>query len=256
MNALTTFIGVDLAWKSDKNHSGVIVMRGTLEGAEIIASSNGLATLSGVLEFVITHSTENTVVAIDAPLIITNQTGQRPCETLIGRRFGARDASAHTSNLKLYPNAGSVIFESMLRANGFSHQPCPSMDKQKPGKWCFEVYPHPAQIVLFNLNRIIKYKKGTIAQKKAGLEIFRGYIKRQLISGISPLRDTEVLSDLLAVDLERLSSKTLKQYEDILDATFCAYLAYFYWCWGGEKNEMIGDLQSGYIVNPTEQVCL
>jgi len=37
----------------------------------------------------------------------------------------------------------------------------------------------------------------------------------------------------------------------VLDAYFCAYLALFYWRWGGERNEMIGDLQSGYIINPT-----
>ena len=90
MTVLTTFIGVDLAWKSDKNRSGVVVARGSVDGVELIACSNGLATLEGVLDYVARHATENTVVAIDAPLIITNQTGQRPCETLIGQSFGVR----------------------------------------------------------------------------------------------------------------------------------------------------------------------
>jgi predicted RNase H-like nuclease len=251
MTALTTFIGVDLAWKSDKNHSGVVVAKGSLDEVALTACSNGLATLDGVLDYVIAHTTENTVVAIDAPLVITNQDGQRPCETLIGQQFGARHGSAHTSNLNLYPNAGSVRFEAMLRAKGFSHQPSPVRDKRKPGKWFFEVYPHPAQIILFSLESIIKYKKGTVSQKKAGLGTFRGYIQDRLICGDPPLRINEMLSELLAVVLEELAGKSLKQYEDLLDACLCAYLALFYWYWGSEKNEMIGDLQTGYIINPT-----
>ena len=252
MTFLTTFIGVDLAWKSDKNHSGVVVARGSADGAELIAYSNGLATLEGVLDYVARHATENTVVAIDAPLIITNRTGQRPCETRIGQRFGARHASAHTSNLNLYPNAGSVRFEAMLRRDGFLHQPHPATDKKKPGKWIFEVYPHPAQITLFSLERIIKYKKGAVSQKKSGLAELRGYIQNCLICGDPPLRTNEMLGELLAVSLDELSGKSLKQYEDLLDACICAYLALFYWYWGGEKNEIIGDPQTGYIINPTE----
>jgi len=254
MSAITNFIGVDLAWKSDKNHSGVVVGKGSLDGVELTACSNGLATLDGVLEYVIGHTTENTVVAIDAPLIITNRGGQRPCETLIGQQFGARHASAHTSNLNLYPNAGSVRLECMLRGQGFSHQPCPESDKRKSGKWFFEVYPHPAQIVLFSLDSIIKYKKGTVAQKRTGLGMFRGYIQDRLVCGNPPLRVNELLSDLLAVNVDGLSGKPLKKYEDLLDACLCAYLALFYWYWGSEKNEMIGNLHSGYIINPTESV--
>lgn len=252
MSCHTTFIGVDLAWKSDKNHSGLAVAHGSREGMELIACSKEPATLDGILEYVIAHTTEHTVLAIDAPLVITNHAGQRPCETLIGQQFGARHASAHTSNLSLYPNAGSVRFESMLRSNGFLHEPCPATDRRKPGKWFFEVYPHPAQIVLFNRESIIKYKKGSLSQRRTGLKTLRESIRARLISGNPPLRVNEILEKLINQELCRLSGKQLKEYEDMLDACICAYLALFYWYWGSEKNEMIGDLQSGYIINPTE----
>jgi predicted RNase H-like nuclease len=252
MSSHTTFIGVDLAWKSDKNHSGVVIAHGSVDGMELIACSNDLARLEDVLEYVIAHTTENTVLAIDAPLVISNQTGQRPCEKLIGQRFGARHASAHTSNLNLYPNAGSVRFECMLRANGFLHEPCLATDMRKPGKWFFEVYPHPAQIVLFNRKRIIKYKKGTVPQKRAGLKTLRESIHERLVSGNPPLHINELLEKLLTQNLDQLAGKRLKHYEDMLDACFCAYLAFYYWYWGRERNEMIGELQSGYIINSTE----
>lgn len=31
---------------------------------------------------------------------------------------------------------------------------------------------------------------------------------------------------------------------------FCAYLACYLWYWGWERNELIGDTESGYILNP------
>ena len=51
--------------------------------------------------------------------------------------------------------------------------------------------------------------------------------------------------------MDELRGRSLKSYEDALDAVFCAYLAFHYWRWGAERNEMIGDLESGYIVVPT-----
>ena len=85
---VTTFIGVDLAWRSSKNHSCVAVARGGKSGAELIHYSVGIYTLRGVLDCVRAISTNNSVIAIDAPLIIKNQTGQRPCVKLIGMKFG------------------------------------------------------------------------------------------------------------------------------------------------------------------------
>jgi len=59
------------------------------------------------------------------------------------------------------------------------------------------------------------------------------------------------LHKLLNLDLQMIEGIDLKQYEDVLDALICAYLFLFYWAWGTEKNEMIGDLETGYIINPT-----
>jgi len=60
-----------------------------LDGVERTACSNGIAALDGVVNYVIEHARENAVVAIDAPLVITNETGQRPCGTLT--RSGGMD---------------------------------------------------------------------------------------------------------------------------------------------------------------------
>src|SRR6185436_13077522 len=155
----TTFIGVDLAWKSDRNPTGIAVMQGDRSGAQL----NLVATLeaeSSVLEFIQHYSTANTIVAIDAPLIITNEAGQRRCETEVGRRYGKRDASCHTSNLTLYRDATSVALTNTLLADGFTHVD-PTLDNVD-GRLVAEVYPHAAMVALWDLEKIIKYKKGSL----------------------------------------------------------------------------------------------
>ena len=80
---------------------------------------NNEAVLALIRRYVTTH----VVVAVDAPLVISNMTGQRTCETAVGRRYGSRDASCHTSNLTLYPNAASVRLAIELQQDGFSQAP-------------------------------------------------------------------------------------------------------------------------------------
>lgn len=247
-----TFLGIDLAWQSEKNHSGLVAMRGDTNGAEIVGFSTGIATLPDVVDYTLSYTTPNTVVAIDAPLIIKNQRDQRPCEKAISQKFGRYHASAHSSNLTLYPDPGSVKLARLLEQKGFLHEPNPARDKHKGGRWFFEVYPHPAQVVLFNLPKIIRYKKGRVAEKRQGLDTLRSYIKQKFVAGNPPIRRNEKFEALLKQDLEVLKGKLLKYYEDTLDALVCAYLALYYWTWGDEKNEMIGDLETGYIINPTE----
>lgn len=244
------FLGVDLAWQSDRNHTGIAVLSGDTGSAELV-SVQGAWSVSEVFEFIRSHASENTVIAIDAPLIIRNTTGQRRCETEIGRRFGAYDASAHTSNLTLYPNAGSVRLVEMLASIGFAHNPDPARDKHAPGRFLFEVYPHPAHVALFARDKIIKYKKGKVAQKRAGLIEYRNLILERLLGASPKIHTNNLLDEILSAPLEPLRGQALKQYEDKLDAIFCAYLAYYYWTWGAERCEMIGDCETGYIINPT-----
>ena len=249
---MPVFVGIDLAWRSDNNHTGCAVLEGDRSGMAVKESSEGLTTLSEVEAFIQAHTRDNTVVAIDAPLIIRNVEGQRPCEKEIGHRFGAAHASAHTSNRTLYPDAGSVKLANHLEEQGFRHCPEPH-ERYLGGKWFFEVYPHPAHVVLFERSRIIKYKKGRVSSRKKGLHTFRESIRHFLCRSIPPLVEDSLLHSLLDCPLNDLKGRALKHYEDTLDATFCAYLAAYFWAWGYEANEMIGSREMGYIINPKQK---
>lgn len=118
-----TFIGIDLAWRSNKNPTGLAVLRGQRSGSVVTHVVSGRYELAHILQFVIDRADGMVVVGIDAPLIITNRIGQRECETQLSRKYGDRHASCHTSNLSRYQDATSLrITEELVKA-GFEHAP-------------------------------------------------------------------------------------------------------------------------------------
>ena len=242
---IETFIGIDLAWRS-RNPTGAAVLKGDRVGArlEVVAS---LSPGDSISDFITSHSTDNTIVAIDAPLIIINQTGQRQCETEVGKRYGSREASCHTSNLTLFPNASSVSLTRQLLAEGFVHA---NPEEQQEGKIVAEVYPHAAMVALWDLPKTIKYKKGKVEQRLKGLETLRSKLA-ELTKATPALLPSAELDNLLSSDLNQLRGRSRKAHEDQLDALFCAYLAFYFWYWRGKGTHLFGDTECGYILNPT-----
>jgi len=241
-----TFIGIDLAWKSARNPSGAAVLTGDRSGARL----KELATLppeASVAHFISRHVTDNTVVTIDGPLVIVNETGQRPCEIEVSKRYSSRDAGCYPSNLQLLPNASSVALAAELETQGFTH--VDRARSEHKGRIMAEVYPHAGMVALWDLAKTIKYKRGSPALKRSGLQQFRARLA-SLYQAEPPLVATEKLQELLNHNLDGPGRSDLKSHEDRLDALFCAYLAYYFWYWGWERNELFGDVHTGYILNP------
>ncbi len=71
-----------------------------------------------------------------------------------------------------YANTGRDLVDA-LAGQGFRHDFQLGQARQRTGRWILEVYPHPAMVRLFRLERIIKYKKGTVAQKRGVLRVPR-----------------------------------------------------------------------------------
>lgn len=86
--------------------------------------------------------------------------------------------------------------------------------------------------------------------RRSGLAEFRRAVRERLLTADPPMRDTTKLRAFLEQPLEELRGQELKHYEDLLDAVFCGYLAAYFWVWSYDRNEMIGDLDTGYIINP------
>jgi predicted RNase H-like nuclease len=246
---MTTFIGIDFAWQSERNPSGIAIARGEGAEASIIDVTSGVHGLDGVMALVERFAEANTVIAIDAPLIIRNPTGRRPCEPEISRRFGAKHAAAHSSNLTLYPFPSTHELVLRLEHAGFCHHVAGR--PREPGRWFFEVYPHPAHVILFGLETIIKYKAKSRRPRSLRMAEF-ARLQSLLVSleSATPSLAPGAAQTLVSADPDALRGQRLKDHEDALDAWFCAYLALHAWYWGAERNEIVGDFESGYIVLP------
>lgn len=238
-------VGIDLAWRSDANPTALAV--GNLKGTELIVADM----VTGLLG---THSIVNHLaslpdlngVAVDGPLIIENVIGQRRCEALVGKKYGARKASCHTSNLTLFHDANSVQLSHAIAADGFQHLGLPS------GKWQIECYPHPALIEIFGLNERHPYKKGYVNQRRNGQCELARLIRRLTHSEVLSLKIPLSFSKYLEENhIQNLSGLALKHNEDVLDALICLYICGLYAI--GIHHEVYGNTAEGYIYVPQIQ---
>jgi len=249
-------IGIDLAWQTT-HQTGIAVLQ--FSGGMALLRSDPLCvqTNDQILEVLLPFAqTETLLIGIDAPLAVPNQTGRRPAEAQIAKSFGRFEAGAHPANRSLLARDGKIrgetLTEAMHRDHRISHTPI--LTARAPTRQSFEVYPHPAQVVLFGLEKTLKYKQRgagrTRAERIMAFEAYR--------AGLRSLRDMEpalTLHDtqLMAIDPAKL---LIKSNEDQLDAIMCAYIALYYWYWGTEKCYIFGDptddYASGYIIAPVD----
>lgn len=112
----TLFVGVDLAWAEGSsakvaNESGVVCIDST---GQVIHAGWTV----GVTETVkciqsLTAEASRAVVFIDAPLVVTNESGQRPCERQVGQRYGLWLLSANSTNVRSKRKAGVTLLAQL-----------------------------------------------------------------------------------------------------------------------------------------------
>jgi predicted RNase H-like nuclease len=235
-----TFIGVDLGWYGKP--SGLASIELT-EGGLSLQSVSRLDHLNEILHWIESQAgSGNSVVAVDAPLVIRNHTSIRPAEGELNRDFRWFHAGCHPANLGR-PFAPIVLgFSRALSALGFLHGA--DMMPKENGRFQIEVHPHAAAVNLFDLPRIVKYKRGRRDQRARELRRLRKLMVSRL-----PILDPGLQLTLPPVPREG----SLKLVEDQIDAVLCAYIAAHWWFWGNQRNRRYGTKDEGYIVVPDRQ---
>ena len=238
------FVGVDLAWGQQKP-SGLAVLDSDGHLLHVSAQGNDEAIVAALGPYV----EGDCLVAIDAPLVVPNATGNRPCEAALNRDFARFDAGAHPSNTGKRELADVPRGARLATTLGLDMDPSSASRRR-----AIEVYPHPATVALFRLGRTLKYKQKsgrTLAQLRS--ELLR------LVSLLEGLGDSSVPLHLhenepwkaLVAEVEAAARKSdLRRTEDKIDAVVCAYVA-MYAERRPERTTIYGDLESGYIVTPT-----
>jgi predicted RNase H-like nuclease len=237
------FLGVDLGWYGKP--SGLASIGIGREGL-YLRSMTRLENPDEILHWIQTEAGDGSaVVAVDAPLVIRNRTGIRDAERAMNREFRRFHAGCHAANLGR-PFAQKVLaFSRRLTDLGFGHGA--EMKAREKGRFQIEVHPHAATVNLFNLSRIVKYKRGRRADRAKELRRLR----RLMLSRLPLLRPA------LSLRLPGIpKAGNLKPVEDQIDAVLCAYIAAHWWFWGTRRNHVYGCGETGYIVVPARTMTL
>lgn len=238
------FVGIDLAW-GNKRPTGLAVLTGKGQLVHLSAAT----TDESIITALAPYTAGKCLVAIDAPLIVTNPSGNRPAERALNRDFAKYDAGAHPSNTAKPEFSGTPRGARLAAELNLDIDPASTAKRR-----AIEVYPHPATISLFRLGRTLKYKQKPgrpIPQLKA--ELLRLMRLLESLTDASPaiqLGESEAWR-ALAVQVENAERKAdLRRAEDQVDAVVCAYVA-MYAARRPELTTTYGDLAEGYIVTPT-----
>lgn len=242
------FIGIDLGWTSGA--SGLCCLNWSDGQLQLLELNRKQATVD-ILNWIDnwTAATEPALIAVDAPTLIPNATGMRLPDKLSHRYFHRYHAGCYPANRQRPFAQRTIEFGLSLEARGFIH--APQITPKTLGRYQIEVFPHPAIVHLFGLNRILKYKKGKLAERQG--ELLKLYhLIREVLPSLEPKFDG--IDGLNGSFLERFTGATLKALEDKLDSLICAYIAAYWWYWGIERNWVLGDASTGYIIVPAPVV--
>jgi predicted RNase H-like nuclease len=237
------FLGIDFGWQGKP--SGLAALDwddSTLQ----IASMERRTELDEILAWVDQESRDGpAMAAVDAPTIINNVSGMRAADRLMHHLFGRYHAGCYPANLARPYAARTLELGQALENRGFLH--ADRIVPRKPGRHQIEVHPHAALVQLFDLQQIIKYKKGRIAERRRELGRYRELMLERLALLHPPLLQPR-LPPIPRAGL------ALKELEDQMDAIVCAYVGAHWWYWGEERNRVFGSRQEGYIVVPSRQL--
>jgi len=231
------FLGVDLGWYGKPSGLASI---GISQGRLSLQNVTRMETSAEILAWILNQAgSGSAVIGIDAPLVIRNQGGIRDAERELNQEFRRFHAGCHAANLGR-PFAGNVLsFSRRLAALGFAHGA--AMAARAQGRFQIEVHPHAAMVNLFDLTRIVKYKRGRRAARARELRRLRALMlsRLRMMDPALPLRLPGVPN-----------AGNLKPVEDQIDAVLCAYIAAHWWFWAGARNRVYGGNATGYIVVP------
>ena len=171
---------------------------------------------------------EVAVVAVDMPLSTLPLSARRRADAAVSRAFGARGASTHS------PTAArpGPLADSLRRGFGGRGYPlATAATRCGAAPALIEVYPHASLLELtgapyrlpYKVSRSLRYHPGTTVRERVRR------LRAEMASLLASLRGRIDGVDLaLPRTAEIPSLRTLKRYEDALDALVCAWSAACY----------------------------
>jgi len=188
---------------------------------------------------------DDAVIGIDAPTVVPadvpDAIAMRAADRLAHSLYGKYRAGPSPTNLSPAIRQRTTRLSSDLSNLRFLHGD--QLTPQSEGRHQIEVHPPAAAVQLFLLAHIVRYRRGTIAERREGLRLLRGL----MLDHFPRLFPRLALTELPEVPM---LGPDLKAMEHSLDSLMSAYVAAHWWYWGRQRNDVLGDAASGYIVVP------
>lgn len=237
------YMGLDLAW-APRNSSGGAVLERTADGGLVVTSTASLRAHEDILAWIArSRGRSGAIVAVNAPVIVENSSGRRPCDVLLQQHFGQHHIDEYQVN-----TVNSTHPRTMGRAlmrMGFD--PNPSAEGDRIVETCNQA----AQILLFDVDRPIRLKVGPVGARKEAVLRFRETLWNMLSDSDPGLEPSPPLDALLHADLGASNGTRVGEIEEQLEAVLTAYTAAYLHIRGPEACAYLGDLREGYILIPT-----
>ncbi len=202
-----------------------------------------------IIQWAANTAGNDAVIGIDAPTVVPGDAPDaiaiRPADRLAHSLYGKYRAGPSLANLSLAlrrrTTSATTRLSSELANLRFLHGD--QLSPHSEGRHQIEVHPPAASVQLFLLARAIRYRSGTVAQRKEGLPLLRGLMLDHF---------PRLFPRLAVTDLPEIPSlgPDLNVMAHRLDSLMSAYVAAHWWYWGRERNDVLGDAASGYIVVP------
>lgn len=114
------FIGIDLAWahsgtRAKPNETGVAA----IDRRGVVIECGWTRGLEETMAWLAKTAVDGATLAfVDAPLVVDNPAGQRPCEREVGQRYGRWKVSANSTNQNS-PRLAGVLLREGLQESGW-----------------------------------------------------------------------------------------------------------------------------------------
>ncbi len=232
--------GIDLAWGT-RARTGIALT--DANGALLRSAS--VTTDTEIANFLAGSSPA--VIAIDAPIIVTNSAGMRDCECELSKDFRRFHAGTHPTNMSQPSMQPEPRAARLVNAHGWSTSPGSSPSAKQP--IALEVYPHSSMVGLFGLTRVLEYKAKsgrTPVMRKAQFIELMHLMEIHCDHSLRLTKNNrwQEIGQLVATATRQ---SELNLIEDEIDAIFCAYIA---WAFATNRESLVtyGNATTGVIV--------
>lgn len=246
------FIGIDLAWgegsnKKAANESGVAM----LDAAGKVVQAGWIRGVAETVAWVEQNAHDETLLFVDAPLVVNNESGQRLCEKQVGQRYGRWKVAAHSTNNRS-KWLGGVALREQLEALGWRYSDgCKG--PPRTGRHVSECYPYTTIVGSPELgyDERPQYKRKPKSMRDVTASEFRerrAKVCEELIRRVAELSSADPPLDLSSHTKTRalverpspVPDTEYKHREDLLDAALCAWTASLWSRWGKERCQVLG----------------